>query len=106
MIMKNIETLKDTYRYLIGGYYGVREMDEYNLKEYVLKDILDYIDSYFQQYPIPNFDYKKEASKVEEELSLVTKLQDALLVLPKVNAPMELIFLVKQKIKKCKDDKQ
>mgnify|MGYP003305461905 FL=1 len=26
----------DTYRYLVGAYYGISEMDEYDLKEYVL----------------------------------------------------------------------
>jgi hypothetical protein len=103
--MKNIETLKDTYRYLMGGYYGIREMDEYNLKEYILKDILNYIDNFFKENPIPDFDFDEEARRVEEELPLITKLQDSLLVLPKVDAPMELVFLVKQRIKKCKEDK-
>ena len=103
--MKNVESLKDTYRYLMGGYYGIREMDEYNLKEYVLKDIQDYIDNYFNENPIPDFNYEEEAHRVEDKLPLITKLQDSLLVLPKVDAPMELVFLVKEKIKKCKDDK-
>ena len=31
--------LKDQFRYLVGGYYGVTYMDEYPLKEYVLSDI-------------------------------------------------------------------
>ena len=30
--------LKDTYRYYVGAYYGIREMDEYPSKEFVLKD--------------------------------------------------------------------
>ena len=32
-------TLKDEFKYLVGGYYGIMEMDEYDLKVYVLKDI-------------------------------------------------------------------
>jgi len=103
--MSKIETLKDTYRYLCGGYFGIREMDEYDLKEYVLKDIDEYIDSFILENPIPDFDYQKEREKVGDELSLIVKLQDALLVLPKVNAPMELVLLVKAKIKKCKEEK-
>ena len=31
--------LLDVYKYLIGGYYGVSLIDEYDLKVYVLKDI-------------------------------------------------------------------
>ena len=34
--------LDDTFRYLVGAYYGICEMDEYDLKEYVLKDIEDF----------------------------------------------------------------
>ena len=103
--MDKIETLKDTYRYICGGYYGVREMDEYDLKEYVLKDIDDYIDTFIELNPIPNFDYKKEREQVDKDLPMITKLQDALLVLPKVGASMELVLLVKKRIKKCKEDK-
>ena len=29
--------LRDTFRYLVGGYYGVCLIDEYPLKEYMLK---------------------------------------------------------------------
>ena len=28
--------LKDQFKYLVGGYYGITYMDEYPLKEYVL----------------------------------------------------------------------
>ena len=101
--MDKIETLKDTYRYLMGGYYGIRELDEYPLKEYALKDIMNYIDNYFLENPIPDFNYEEEARKVDDELPLITKLQDSLLVLPKINAPMELVLLVKKRIKKCKE---
>ena len=30
--------LEDQFRYLVGGYYGVALMDEYPLKEFILKD--------------------------------------------------------------------
>ena len=32
-------TLEDEYRYLVGAYYGIIEMDEYDLKVYILQDI-------------------------------------------------------------------
>ncbi len=91
-------TLKDTYRYLIGGYFGVEEMDEYKTKEYVLKDIKEYID-HFLNSNIIDFDIEKEYEDVNKNVSLDTKLHDALLVLPKINAPIELTLLIKDKIK-------
>ena len=39
-------TSKDTYRYLIGAYFGIEEMDEYKTKEYILKAIKEYIDNF------------------------------------------------------------
>lgn len=91
--------LKDEFKYLVGGYYGIREMDEYDLKIYVLKDIENYIRDYIETNPIDNYDYKKEAEKINDELSLKTKLQDSLLVLNKIDAPIKLILMVKQRLK-------
>lgn len=98
-------SLEDQYRYLIGAYYGVIEMDEYDLKVYVLKDIENYIKDFIDVYPIDNFDYRKEAQKIEDEVSLKTKLQDALLVLNKINGPIELSLLIKKRLKEIKDKK-
>lgn len=96
--------LKDTYRYLVGAYYGVSEMDEYELKEYVLKDIEEYIKSFIKDNPINDFNYKEEAELVNVEKSLKTKLQDSLVVLPKVNASTELILLVKTRLKRIREE--
>lgn len=92
--------LKDQFKYLVGGYYGITYMDEYPLKEYVLKDIETYIRDFIEINPIDDFNYQEEAKKYEEELSEITKLQDALLVLNKINASMELVLLVKNKLKR------
>ena len=92
-------SLKDQFRYLVGGYYGVMLMDEYNLKEYMLKDIEEYIKNFVEQNPIDNFNYKEEAEDVLEKVSDKTKLQDALLVLNKMNGPMDLVLLVKKRLK-------
>ena len=92
--------LQNEYKYLVGGYYGVREMDEYDLKVYVLKDIELYIRNFIETNPISNFNYRVEAKKIEEELSLKTKLQDSLLVLNKINGPTKLITMIKQRIQK------
>ena len=73
--------LKDQFKYLVGGYYGITYMDDYPLKEYVLKDIENYIKDFIEINPIDNFNYQEEAKKYEEELSEITKLQDSLIVL-------------------------
>lgn len=92
--------LENQFRYLVGGYYGVSLMDEYPLKEYMLKDIENYIRDFVEINPIDNFNYEEEALKVKENVSDKTKLQDALLVLNRMKAPMDLVFLVKEKLKK------
>ena len=97
--------LKDQFKYLVGGYYGITYMDEYPLKEYVLNDIEKYIETFIEINPIDNFDYKEEAKRYEEELSEITKLQDSLLVLNKINASMELVLLVKKRLKKLNDER-
>ncbi len=92
--------LEDQFKYIVGAYYGVREMDEYPLKVYVLKDIENYLKDFLDNNPIPNFDYRHKALEIEEKMSLKTKLQDALLVLYKIDASLELIALVKKRIKR------
>ncbi len=91
--------LEDRFRYLVGGYYGVSLMDSYPLKEYILKDIENYIRDFIEVNPIKDFNYRKEAEEVAEKVSEKTKLQDALLVLNLINGPMDLVFLVKERLK-------
>ena len=95
-------TSKDTYRYLIGAYFGIEEMDEYKTKEYILKAIKEYIDNILNTNYI-DFNIDEEYEDVNKNVTLDTKLHDALLVLPKINAPIDLILLVKEKIKKLND---
>ena len=94
--------LKDQFRYLVGGYFGITYMDEYPLKEFVLKDIENYIRDFIEINPIDDFDYVLESEKVIDEVSVLVKLQDSLLVLNKINADMDLVLLVKRKIKSMK----
>ena len=95
-----MEELENQFRYLVGGYYGVSLVDEYDLKEYVLKDIENYIKDFIEVNPIDDFDYRMEADLIKDNVSEKTKLQDALLVLNKMNGPMDLVFLIKLKLKK------
>ncbi|MBQ6323880.1 MAG: hypothetical protein IJI22_03505 [Bacilli bacterium] len=92
--------LENQFRYLVGGYYGVSLMDDYPLKEYILKDIENYIRDFIEINPIDNFNYEEEALMVKDTVSERVKLQDALLVLNKMNGPMDLVFLIKQRLKK------
>lgn len=91
--------LRDQFRYLVRGYYGVKLMDEYGLKEYVLKDIENYIKDFIEINPIDDFDYLGEAEFIKDKVPNKNKLQDLLLVLNKVHAPMDLVLLVKQRLK-------
>ncbi len=91
--------LENQFRYLVGGYYGVSLIDEYPLKEYILKDIEEYIRAVVQENPIKDFDYLEEAKKVKEKLSDKTKLQDALIVLNLMKGPMDLVLMIKARLK-------
>ena len=97
-------TLEDEYKYLIGGYFGIREMDEYDLKVYVLEEIEKYIRDFIETNPIEGYDYKKRAEEISDTMPLKTKLQDSLLVLNRIDAPMELVFMVKRRLKEMEND--
>ena len=97
--------LENTYRYLIAGYYGVAMMDDYPLKEYMLLEIDKYIDDFINTNSFKNFDFTKEREKIKDTYSDRVKLQDSLLLLQLMEAPMDLVLLVKAKLKElCKRD--
>lgn len=91
--------LENQFKYLVGGYYGVSLMDNYPLKEYMLKEIEEYIKAIVKENTIKDFDYKKEAENIKENMSDKTKLQDALIVLNLIKGPMDLVFLIKERLK-------
>lgn len=90
-----MNTLEEKLNLLIEAYYGLLEMDEYDLKEYELKKLKDDIDNFINEYNINNFDFES----VKNNISLRTKLQSLLIVLNKNNGPLELILLVKRRLK-------
>jgi len=92
-------SVEETFACFVGAYYGICEMDEYLLKEYVLYDIECYVKNFVLQNPMSGDFYTKKSEDVLQNTSLKTKLQDALLVLPKVNAPLDLILLVKARLR-------
>lgn len=79
-------------------------MDEYSLKEYVLKAISDYIKEFVKENPIDYIDYLEEAQKVEETWELKTKLQDCLIVLPKVYDNIDLILKIKDRLNRIREE--
>ncbi len=94
--------LKDEFTYLVGGYFGVNLIDEYPLKVYILKDIENYINDFVKANYLKDFDYKSCAFEIRDKMSSKTKLQDALIVLQLINAPMDLVFIVKKRLKNSK----
>lgn len=72
-------------------------MDEYLLKEYVLQDVENYIKEFLQENGI---DAKiiEEVNAIQSKLPLKRKLQDSLLTLRKINAPLELDLMIKHRL--------
>ena len=94
--------LLDVYKYLIGGYYGVSLIDEYDLKVYVLKEIENYINDWLKSNDLGDVDIKEindEMSNKDE----VEKLQDAMLVLHQIDGPLDLILIINQRIMKLNE---
>ena len=72
------------------------------INEYVLKDIENYIRDFININFVEGFNYLKESEDVLDNVSIITKLQDSLYLLNKMNASMELILLIKNKLKELK----
>ena len=90
----------DRFKYLVGGYYGIKSMDDYSSKLYILKDIENYIKEYCKSSEV-SVDFKEIAEKIVEETTLREKLQDSLILLNDIKGPIELVIMIKQKIKDC-----
>lgn len=91
--------LEDELRYLIGGYFGVELIDEYSIKEYILKDIDDYIKGFISANGLNDFDLEKEKESIKTKNDDKSKLQDALLTLNRIDGPMDLILLINRRLK-------
>ena len=94
--------LLDVYKYLIGGYYGVSLIDEYDLKVYVLKDIEKYINDWLESNDLGDVNIEEINNEVNY-LDEVEKLQDAMLVLHQIDGPLDLILIINQRIMKLNE---
>ena len=91
--------LEENFKLLVSGYYGIYEIDEYPLKLYVLKDVERYIRDFVnKEYKEIDFDYEKILRELEV-VPLKVKLHDSLYVLNKIKGPLDLVILIKNKIK-------
>lgn len=90
-------TLEDEYKMFVESYYGILEVNEYELKEYALKKVEKLITSFEEEYI--NVPYEKIKEHVKNNVDIKTKLQSALIVLNSINYDMELILIIKNKLK-------
>lgn len=88
----------DEFKLLVGGYFGIVEMDEYDLKVYILKEIEEYILNFLKQNPL-DCDCKSIALEIQDKLPLKRKLQDSILTLHKIDGPLDLTLLVKKRLR-------
>ena len=90
-------TLEDQYKLLTEAYYGIIEIDEYDLKEYILKKINDLIINFEKAYS--GINYEEITEYVKDNVSIKTKLQSSLILLNDMDESLELILLIKNKLK-------
>ena len=90
------------FNYMISGYYGISEIDDYDLKEFILNDVKEYIEKYINEHYDNSISYRLVAEVIDKEYTILEKLNDALLVLKDIDGPMELIIMVKRKIREIK----
>ena len=86
---------------LYGAYIGVSSMDNYRTKEFVVKTIEDEINKFIDKN---NMYYHDEVLAEAKKQSLITDLQDSLIVLKRLNESLELTLLIKEKIRNLKEE--
>ena len=91
----------DEIKYMISGYLGVETMDQYVKKVYLLKDMRDYIFEVVESNEIQGFDFEKLKDELRDT-PRVEKLQDSLIILNAMNAPMDIILMIKPLVKELK----
>ncbi len=85
-----------------GAYLGVMSMDSYKTKEYVLDTIQKEIDKFIEKN---NMYYHDEVLEEAKKQSLITDLQDSLIVLKRINASLELVIMIKEKVRELSKEK-
>lgn len=96
-------SLIEQFRQMVGAYYGVLEMDEYPTNIFETKKIENFIRQFVKDNPIDDYDLYEEAKKIEY-IPLKMRLQDSLVILNRINGPMDLNLLIKKKIRELDKD--
>ena len=91
----------DRIKYMLSGYFGIKKMDEYSRKLFVLNDVEKYIKDYLKYNKVEGFDYYALANEIEKT-SLKEKLQDSLILLNEMDGPIDLTLMIKLKVKELK----
>ena len=91
----------DRIKYMLSGYFGIKEIDNYERKLFILKDVEKYIKDYLKVNKVEGVNYYDFADAIEKT-SLKEKLQDSLIVLNEIDGPIDLILLIKLKVKELK----
>ena len=91
----------DRFKYLVGGYFGIKTIDEFSSKLYILKEVENYIRKYVSMSD-ENINYKEIALEIEKNATLKEKLQDSLILLNDIKGPIELVIIIKRKLKEIK----
>lgn len=89
---------QDELKCIAGTYLAVEELDEYTSKEYVMKDVEDLakklMKNHNEEFSLNKF------REIGESLSLKTRFQDALIILKRLDEPIEVTLLIKKRLKK------
>ena len=94
----SMEEKENYVNLLLSAYYGIQEIDEYELKTYVLKDIENHLNEFINRYELNiDLDARREHAKAT---TYKVKLQDSLIILNELNEPMELKILIKRRLAK------
>ena len=90
--------IDDRIKYMISGYYGIKKLDAYPRKLYILKDVENYIKDYLKDNKVDGYNYYELAENLEKN-SLKEKLQDSLILVNEMNGPIDLTLMIKRMIK-------
>ncbi len=98
-----MDELINKYKMYISAYIGIELMDEYPLKPYILEELKEYLTEYVKRNEL-DLDFKKEYAKSNKNNNTLVNLQDALFTMNELNAPIDLIHLIENRIKSIKEN--
>ena len=91
----------DELKMMYGAYLGVQEISNYKAKEYILDEINKHIDAFIKKN---NMYYHDEVLEAARGQSTISDLQDSLIILKRIDGPLELTLLIKEKIRQLKEE--